>query len=105
MPSRLKRYHSQGHDHFITFSCYHRLPLLNKDHARTTFLPTLEQLRKRHQFDIYGYVLMPEHVHLLLSEPPQTKLEDIFRALKTQPSRQLRAAHKQSGGPTQNQDH
>jgi hypothetical protein len=35
MPSGLKRYHTFGHDHFTTFSCYHRLPYLNNDHART----------------------------------------------------------------------
>lgn len=90
MPAGLKRYHTFGHDHFITFTCYHRLPYLNDDHSRTIFEQTLEQTRQRHHFDIYGYVLMPEHVHLLLSEPPETKLEDIFRILKTQTSKQLK---------------
>src|ERR1700761_3227892 len=69
MPSRLKRYHTSGHDHFVTFSCYRRLPFLNNDHARTIFLDILEQTRQRHGFYLFGYVLMPEHVHLLLSEP------------------------------------
>jgi putative transposase len=65
MPSHLKRYNTFGHDHFITFSCYHRLPYLNDDHARTVFLDTLERTRQKHQFHVFGYVLMPEHVHLL----------------------------------------
>ncbi len=34
MPSGLKRYQTTGHDHFITFTCYHRFPYLNDDHAR-----------------------------------------------------------------------
>lgn len=90
MPSNLKRYQSEGHDHFVTFSCYRRLPFLNNDHARTVFLDILEQTRKRHGFDVFGYVLMPEHVHLLLSEPKHQKLEDTFRVLKTQTSRRLK---------------
>jgi len=45
MPSNLKRYHDFGHDHFVTFSCYKRLPFLNNDHARIIFLDTLERLR------------------------------------------------------------
>ena len=90
MPTGLKRRHGTGHDHFVTFSCYKRLPYLNDDPSRTTFLQTLETLRARHRFQVFGYVLMPEHVHLLLSEPPQTKLEDIFRALKTQTSKHLK---------------
>src|SRR6185437_1243221 len=40
VPSRLKRYHTFGHDHFITFSCYQRLPLLNNDRARIAFEET-----------------------------------------------------------------
>jgi putative transposase len=90
MPSRLKRWHTFGHDHFITFSCYHRHPYLNDDHSRTVFLNTLERARQKHSFQVYGYVLMPEHVHLLLNAPPKTKLADIFRALKTETSKQLR---------------
>lgn len=95
MPSRLKRYHGLGHDHFVTFSCYQRLPYLNDDHSRTVFLETLEQLRRRHDFHVFGYVLMPEHVHLLLGEPRQSKLEDIFRALKTQTSKRLKGERSQ----------
>jgi putative transposase len=90
MPSGLKRYHTFGHDHFVTFTCYHRHPYLNDDHSRTIFEQALETLRQRHQFHIYGYVLMPDHVHLLLGEPKETKLEDIFRALKTQTSKLLK---------------
>jgi putative transposase len=90
MPAGLKRYHTFGHDHFVTFSCNQRLPYLNNDHARTVFLETFERLRARHGFHVFGYVLMPEHVHLLLSEPPKTTLSGIFRALKTETSKQLK---------------
>jgi putative transposase len=90
MPSQLKRFHTFGHHHFVTFSCYRRLPYLNSDHARTVFLETLEHLRKRHQVLVFGYVLMPEHVHLLLAEPKKTTLANFFRALKTQTSKQLK---------------
>ena len=54
------------------------------------FLDILEQTRQRHGFYLFGYVLMPEHVHLLLSEPKHQKLEDTFRVLKTQASRKLK---------------
>jgi len=95
MPSHLKRFHTFGHDHFVTFSCYRRLPYLNDDHSRTVFLNTLEQLRQRHQILIFGYVLMPEHVHILMNEPKKTKLENFFRALKTQTSKQLKGDRPQ----------
>ena len=50
MPSRLKRYQAEGSYHFITFSCYRRLPSLNDDAARMVFVEQLERLRQRHQF-------------------------------------------------------
>lgn len=95
MPSGLKRYHDFGHDHFVTFSCYRRLPYLHNEKARTIFLDTLENLRQRHRFHIYGYVLMPEHVHLLIGEPPEANLGSVLRVLKTQTSKHLKADRKQ----------
>ena len=95
VPSRLKRYQQEGHDHFITFSCYRRLPLLDNNQARTTFETTLEQLRLRHGFYLFGYVLMPEHVHLLLSEPRKRALDITLSVLKGETSKKLRGERKQ----------
>ncbi|HEV2729290.1 MAG TPA: transposase, partial [Terriglobales bacterium] len=69
MPHRLHRYYGAGYSHFITTSCYQRLPLLGDPQNRNLFLQVLEQGRRRYHFVVLGYVVMPEHVHLLLSEP------------------------------------
>jgi putative transposase len=95
VPSRLKRYHTFGHDHFITFSCYQRRPLLNNDRARLIFDDTLEKLRIRHGFYIFGYVLMPEHVHLLISEPKDHSLSTTLSVLKRETSRALKGGRPQ----------
>ena len=95
MPSRLKRFQTEGHNHFLTFSCYHRLPYLTDDHSRTFFLQTLEQLRRRHHFYVFAYVLMPEHVHLLVSEPPTQRLDNVLRTLKGQTSKRLKGSRPQ----------
>ena len=57
MPSRLKRYQTEGHHHFLTFSCYRRLPYLVDDHSRSVFLGILKAVRRRHQFFLFGYGL------------------------------------------------
>jgi putative transposase len=69
MPLGLKRHQREGDDHFITFSCYRREPYLTTASSKDTFLDSLELTRKRYNFEVLGYVVMPEHVHLLLSEP------------------------------------
>jgi putative transposase len=85
--NQLKRYQASGHTHFVTFSCYSRRPHLNNDPARIHFEETLETLRIRHRFELYGYVLMPEHVHLLLSEPQAHPLSTTLSVLKRLTSR------------------
>jgi REP-associated tyrosine transposase len=92
MPCRLKRYQTEGNYHFLTFSCYCRQLFLADNHPRKVFLDTLETVRRRHQFFLFGYVLMPEHVHLLLSEPKAERLDNTLRVLKGQTSRQLRGS-------------
>jgi putative transposase len=95
MPSNLKRFQTEGHHHFTTFSCYQRLPYLNTDTARTTFLEILETVRQRHQLCVFGYVLMPEHVHLLVSEPKVHSLSTTLNVLKGETSKRLKGARKQ----------
>jgi putative transposase len=69
MPWGLKRYYGTGSLHFITWSCYRRKPLLSTPARRDLVLAVLELMRVRYRFAVIGYVVMPEHVHLLISEP------------------------------------
>ena len=76
MPSHLKRFHESGQTHFITFSCYHRRPGFTSPEIYDLFIACLEAMRHRYAISIYGYVVMPEHVHLLLSEPANSTVAD-----------------------------
>jgi putative transposase len=82
VPSGLRRYYGNGHLHFITASCYHREPLLESSDRRDLFLEVLEQVRRRYQFVVVGYVVMPEHFHLLISEPEKANPSVVIQALK-----------------------
>jgi putative transposase len=90
MPAGLQRYYGKGHLHFITFSCYWRLPLLKTARARDIFLKELGKVRDEMGFHLLGYVVMPEHVHLLTSEPPQGTPSTVLQKLKPRVARKLR---------------
>ena len=90
MPSGLRRFQRVESLHFVTFSCFHRLPFLETAAARDIVEAVLEQIRKRHQARVYAYVLMPEHIHLLMNEPPAILLAQFLKALKQVTSRMLR---------------
>jgi putative transposase len=62
----IRHFDEPGHAHFLTFSCYCRLPLLSKDRTRYWLAEALQTARRKHGFDLWGWVIMPEHVHLLI---------------------------------------
>lgn len=82
MTRRLIRYQRSGHEHFITFSCFQRQPLLGSAAARCLVEDSLEKTRRRYDFCIIGYVVMPEHVHLLVTEPRRGLLSTAIQAMK-----------------------
>ena len=82
MPRGLVRYQQTGDFHFLTFSCYRRLAYLNPAAARELFESALERIRRRYCFVVAGYVVMPEHEHLLVSEPRRGTLARVVQALK-----------------------
>ena len=82
MRNSLRRYYGRGDLHFITFSCYRRRPLLGTAQARDRFVKILDEVRCRHAFRLIGYVVMPEHVHLLLSEPAKKTPSKALQVLK-----------------------
>jgi len=94
VPSRLKRYNQTGGLHFVTFSCYRRMPLLGSARRRDLFLRALESTRRSYRFIVVGYVVMPEHVHLLLDEPRRRDLPAALQALKQSVSRRVLGSGK-----------
>ena len=94
MPRRLKRYYGQGDLHFVTFSCYRRLPLLGSRRARDVFVMELGRVREKYGFRLLGFVVMPEHVHLLMSEPNTGTPSTVLQMLKQRVARKLRRRRK-----------
>lgn len=82
MPRGLRRFQQSAQSHFITFSCYRRQPRLTSPDICDLFVVCLEEIRQRFAMRVYGYVVMPEHVHLLVNEPPCSSLADAVHALK-----------------------
>jgi putative transposase len=90
MPKNLKRYHGHGHLHFITFSCYRRFALLGSGRARNVFVKALKEVRAKYRFALAGYVVMPEHVHLLIGESEKGTPSTVIHSLKLRVSKRLR---------------
>jgi putative transposase len=89
MKLRLRRRYGLGQLHFITCSCYRRAPLMGTERARHLFLKILDEVRERYDFALIGYVVMPEHIHMLISEPNVGTPSTVMQVLKQRVSRAL----------------
>lgn len=89
MPRGLHRFQQTRDMHFITFSCYRRQPKLGTVRARNAFEQSLERTRSAYEFFVTGYIVMPEHVHLLVTEPESRPLAAAMQALKQSVARTL----------------
>lgn len=80
---RIRHYDLPGHAHFLTFSCFHRLPLLSKDRTRKWLIESIGAARKQFHFDLWAWVIMPEHVHLLIwPRELDCRVSEILSAMK-----------------------
>jgi ABC-type glycerol-3-phosphate transport system permease component len=72
-----------GCAHELTFSCYQRLPLLGRDRTRMWFVDALDAARRRHSLELWGYVIMPEHVHVLFVPlDPAYRIRGVLQSIK-----------------------
>lgn len=83
MPKGSRRRYGLDHLHFITCSCYRRLPLFASVRAKNLFVKILGEVRDRFGFALVGYVVMPNHIHLLISEPAKGTPSTVMQALRT----------------------
>jgi len=95
MPKGLRRRYGLRHLHFISCSCYRRLPLLASARAKNLFVKILGEVRDRHGFALAGYVVMPNHIHLLIGEPAKGTPSTVMQVLKQRVSGRLRRKARQ----------
>jgi len=99
MTKGLHRYYGAHHLHFITCSCYHRQPQLDTSERRDLFLSIPEEARQKYRFVVHGYVIMPEHFHLLITEPEEGDPSVVMKVLKERFTKKLRTKGKSAGAP------
>jgi putative transposase len=61
-----RRYNDPGDAHTLTFSCFQQRPFLSSERTCMWLIDALDSARRRHGFELWAYVIMPDHVHLLI---------------------------------------
>jgi REP-associated tyrosine transposase len=80
---RRVRFNEPGQPRELTFSCFHHFAFLGRDRTREWFCNALDEARKKHAYQLWAYVVMPEHVHVLVypGDAPE-KMSAFLQAVK-----------------------
>ncbi len=79
---RCKRFDIPGDPHFLTFSCFRRMPLLSRNRSRQWVIDALSRSRESGQIDLWAYVIMPEHVHVVLLPHKEVTISEVLKSVK-----------------------
>ena len=79
---RCRRYDEPGHAHYLTFSCFRRQPFFRGRRSPGWFLDAATVARQECGFALWAWVIMPEHIHLLLQPAPESRISDILWRIK-----------------------
>ena len=82
-----KTYDTPGDSHFLTFSTFKRIPLLTKERSCQWVADAIALSRERNPFDLWAWVIMPEHIHMLLYPHQGTAIAPILKTLKQSASK------------------
>jgi len=88
---KCKRFDDPGHAHYLTFSCFRRQQFLKGERAKGWLVEAIDDAKRKTPFDLWAYVFMPEHVHLLLWPHEGVAISAILKEIK-QPVA-IRAVH------------
>lgn len=87
-----RRYNTPGNAHSLTFNCFHAQAFLSKDRSRLWLIDALAKARERLTFDLWAYVIMPEHCHILIfPRRPTYSISRILEAIKLPVTRRARS--------------
>ena len=97
---KLRHYDDLGTARFVTFSCYRKMEFLADANARSLLIMQIDMARFKHGFKLWGYVIMPDHVHLVIMPPKNMKLGLVIREIKSKMAREYFAQASPNVGVT-----
>jgi len=88
LKKEVRHFNLPGHAHEPTFSCYRRTPLLYSERAIVWLLQAIDTARRQRGFFVYAFVIMPEHVHIIIHpHEPKSEVSWFLKSMKQRVAR------------------
>lgn len=92
---RKYRFHSQDYPYFVTLTVVNWIDIFTRDEYRQVIIDSLKYCQKHKGLQIHAWVMMTNHIHLIIGTDGTKNLEDIMRDLKSHTSRTIREVLEQ----------
>ncbi len=96
---KLKHYDHDGRARFVTFCTHNKMPLLTSNKFRKIVIESIDLFRDKYKLKLLGYVIMPEHLHLVLVPPEDIKLGPMIGKMKILSSTGIHELMRNSNSP------
>src|SRR4030042_94699 len=90
--SRFRRFTESEYCYFVTAGTRDRRPLFRDTRLCQLLVENLQFYRDRMKFALHGYVIMPDHIHLLITPRQPASISDIMRNFKSYTSKEIQEA-------------
>ncbi len=95
--SRRYRIQDQSEVYFVTFTTVQWIDVFTRDTYRQIVTDSIRYCQYNKGLELYAWVIMTNHVHLITGTNGAHPLQDIIRDLKSFTSRHIRLAIEESG--------
>jgi putative transposase len=96
---KLKHFDDEEGARFITFCTHRKYRILENDLLKRLVIDAIERARVKFAFRLLGYVLMPEHVHLVIFPRSMSKVGRIIGEIKRDSARRIMAKLRDINSP------
>ena len=80
--SKIKRFNIENRCHFVTTKTFDNAKIFNKEKNVQLFLKVLYEVKEKLNFLLIGFVIMPDHLHLMIVPETRNSISDVMRHIK-----------------------
>jgi REP element-mobilizing transposase RayT len=95
--TRPRHIQSDAGYYFVTTGTHDRIPLFQRPKLADAVIKSLYELRSRRRIKVHGFVVMPDHVHAIISLQEDENLPKIMHSLKSYTAHAINDARGEKG--------
>ena len=84
---KVTRFNLENYCHFITSKTYRSQKIFSKGKVADLLIQTLFEVKEKLNFRLIGFVVMPDHIHLMVVPDKRNSISDVMRHIKGRFSR------------------